>query len=129
MADYTHLNLLELDETVSDRVATIEGRFGRTSLGTEHIGLTHWRYAPNHHSVSGHRHREQEEIYVVVAGSGRMRLDDEVIEVKPWDAVRVAPATLRALEAGPDGLEFLAIGSDRPEGGDGEQVQDFWLAD
>lgn len=128
MADYTHLNLLALDETVSARVATIEGRFGRTSLGTDHVGLSHFRYAPNHHSTSGHRHREQEEVYVVVAGSGRMRLDDDIVELAQWDAVRVAPTTVRAIEAGPDGLEFLAIGSDRPEGGDGEQIAGFWPA-
>ena len=58
-----------------------------------------------------------------------MRLGDDVVELHAWDAVRVAPTTVRAIEAGPDGLEFLAIGSDRPEGGDGEQVADFWPAD
>lgn len=126
MADYTHLNLLELDETVSARVPTIEGRFGRSSLGTAHVGVSHFRYAPNHHSVSGHRHREQEELYVVLSGSGRIRLEDDVVDLKALDTVRVAPTVIRALEAGPDGLEFLAIGSDRPEGGDGEQIADFW---
>lgn len=128
MTDYTHLNLLELDETVSARVPTIEGRFGRSSLGAAHVGVSHFRYAPNHHSVSGHRHREQEELYVVLSGSGRMRLEDEVVDLKAFDTVRVAPTVVRALEAGPDGLEFLAIGSDRPEGGDGEQISDFWPA-
>jgi uncharacterized cupin superfamily protein len=123
---YTLVNLMELDESVSARVPAIEGRFGRSALGSEHVGVSHFRYAPNHHSVSGHRHREQEEVYVVLAGSGRMRLDGDVVEIGPWDVVRVAPATVRAFEAGPDGLEYLAIGSDRPEGGDGEQIAGFW---
>jgi uncharacterized cupin superfamily protein len=126
MSDYTIVNLMELDESVSARVPAIEGRFGRSSLGSEHVGVSHFRYAPNHHSASGHRHREQEEVYVVLAGSGRMRLDDEIVELAPWDTVRVAPSTVRAFEAGPDGLEYLAIGSDRPEGGDGEQIAGFW---
>jgi mannose-6-phosphate isomerase-like protein (cupin superfamily) len=74
----------------------------------------------------GHSHRQQEEVYVVVGGSGRIRLDDEIIDLRRWDAVRVAPSTVRALEAGSDGLEVLAIGSDRPEGGDGERVENWW---
>jgi mannose-6-phosphate isomerase-like protein (cupin superfamily) len=74
-----------------------------------------------------HSHREQEEAYVVVAGSGRVRLDDEIREVRQWDVVRVASATVRAFEAGPDGLELLAIGSDRPEGGDGIPAPSAWV--
>jgi mannose-6-phosphate isomerase-like protein (cupin superfamily) len=77
-------------------------------------------------SPVGHRHREQEEAYVVVSGSGRLRLDDAIIDLRPWDVVRVAPQVTRAFEGGPDGLELIAIGSDRPEGGDGERVPDFW---
>jgi len=63
---------------------------------------------------------------VVVGGSGRVKLDDEVLELRPWDAVRVAPGTVRAFEGGPDGLELLAIGSDRPEGGDGVRIDEWW---
>jgi quercetin dioxygenase-like cupin family protein len=73
-----------------------------------------------------HRHREQEEVYLVVSGSGRLLLDGEVIDVGPWDAVRVAPEVNRAFEAGPDGLEFLAIGGPKPEGGDGETGTADW---
>jgi hypothetical protein len=61
-----------------------------------------------------------------VAGSGRARLDDETVDLRQWDVVRVAPQVVRAFEGGPDGLELIAIGSDRPEGGDGEMVSDFW---
>jgi hypothetical protein len=62
----------------------------------------------------------------VVGGSGRARLDDEVVDIKRWDVVRVAPGVVRGFEGGPDGLELIAIGSDRPEGGDGEMVRDWW---
>ena len=61
-----------------------------------------------------------------IAGSGRAKLNDEVVELRQWDVLRVAPSTARAFEGGPDGLEFIAVGSDRPEGGDGERVDDFW---
>ena len=59
----------------------------------------------------GHRHKRQEELYVVVAGSGRARLDDEIVDIGPWDAIRVAPEVSRSFAAGPDGLEFLAVGA------------------
>jgi mannose-6-phosphate isomerase-like protein (cupin superfamily) len=74
----------------------------------------------------GHSHREQEEIYVVLNGSGRIKLNDEIIELRQWDTVHVAPTTVRAFEGGPDGLELLAIGSDRPEGGDGVRADNWW---
>ena len=92
MSNYTKLNLLELDDSVGDRVPEIEGRFGRTPLGSRDIGVSHFRYAAGFRSPVGHRHREQEEAYVVVAGSGRVLLDGEVVELKPWDTVRVAPS-------------------------------------
>jgi quercetin dioxygenase-like cupin family protein len=74
----------------------------------------------------GHHHREQEEAYVVISGSGRIKLDDDVRELRQWDVVRVAPEVVRAFEAGPDGLEFIAVGSSRPEEGDGVPVADWW---
>ena len=129
MPDYTIKNLKELDDVAADRPGDVEARFGRNHLDSEHLGVSFFRYGPGFRSPIGHRHREQEEAYVVVSGSGRIRLDDEVIELRQWDVVRVAPAVVRAFEGGPDGIEVIAIGSDRPEGGDGEMVQDFWAAD
>jgi mannose-6-phosphate isomerase-like protein (cupin superfamily) len=126
MSSYTKLNLLELDDSVGDRAPEIEGRFGRTPLGSRDLGVSHFRYAPGFRSSVGHRHREQEEAYVVVAGSGRIPLDGEVVELKRWDTVRVAPETVRAFEAGPDGMELIAIGGPRPEGGDGETTSADW---
>jgi quercetin dioxygenase-like cupin family protein len=126
MSNYAKVNLLELEDSVGDRAPEIEGRFGRTALGSRDLGVSHWRYAPGFRSEIGHRHREQEEAYVVVAGSGRVLVDGEPIELKQWDTVRVAPEGARAFEAGPDGLEVIAIGGPKPEGGDGEQVPAEW---
>jgi mannose-6-phosphate isomerase-like protein (cupin superfamily) len=74
----------------------------------------------------GHRHHEQEEVYVVVAGSGRAKLDDEVIEIDTWDVVRVAPAVIRSFEAGPDGMDVICIGGRKPDGPDSERHPHFW---
>jgi hypothetical protein len=90
MSNYTKLNLLELKDSVGDRAPGIEGRFGRTKLGARDIGVSYFRYAPGFRSSMGHRHREQEEAYVVVAGSGRAKLEDEIIEIGVWDVLRGA---------------------------------------
>ena len=128
MSNYTKLNLLELEDTVGDRAREIEGRFGRTALESSDIGVSHFRYAPGFRSPVGHRHREQEEAYVVVAGSGRALLDGEVVELRQWDTVRVAPETVRVFEAGPEGMDVIAIGGPKPEGGDGEIAEVEWPA-
>lgn len=127
MASYSHKNLIEdVEDSAADRGPEIEARFGRKHLDSEHLGVSYFRYGPGYKAPYGHRHREQEEAYVVVGGSGRMRLDDEIVELRRWDAIRVAPGVVRAFEGGPDGLELIAVGADRPEGGDGEMVKDFW---
>jgi quercetin dioxygenase-like cupin family protein len=126
VSDYTHTNLKQAEDSAADRGADIEARFGRKHLDSDHLGVSYFRYGASFRAPFGHRHREQEEAYVVVGGSGRMRLDEEVIALRQWDVVRVAPNVVRAFEGGPDGLELIAIGADRPEGGDGEMVQDFW---
>ena len=126
MASYTKLNLLELEDTVGDRAPEVEGRFGRRKLESRDLGVSHWRYAAGFRSPVGHRHREQEEAYVVVAGSGRLLLDGDVVELQQWDTVRVAPEVVRAFEAGPDGMDVIAVGGPKPEGGDGEQAPADW---
>jgi quercetin dioxygenase-like cupin family protein len=124
---FTIKNLMEVESSAAEAVADqMEARFGRKHLDSEHLGVSYFRYGPSFRSPVGHRHREQEEAYVVVGGSGRARLDDEVVDIKRWDVVRVAPGVVRGFEGGPDGLELIAIGSDRPEGGDGEMVRDWW---
>jgi mannose-6-phosphate isomerase-like protein (cupin superfamily) len=88
--------------------------------------VSHFRYGPNFRSPIAHRHREQEEAYVVISGSGRALLDGQIVDLKQMDLLRVAAPVVRSFEAGADGLDLIAIGSDRPEGGDGEQMPADW---
>jgi len=126
MSRYAHVNLLEVEDSVGDRVEGLEGRFGRKHLDSRDLGVSHWRYAPSLRSPFTHSHREQEEAYVVVAGSGRVLLDGDIVELRQWDVLRVAPEVERAFEAGPDGLELIAVGGPKPEGGDGVPGEARW---
>jgi mannose-6-phosphate isomerase-like protein (cupin superfamily) len=126
MSDYTIANLKAIDDSAGEHAPDLEARFARKYLDSEHLGVSYFRYGPGFRSPTGHSHREQEEAYVVVNGSGRIKLDDEIVELRQWDVVRVAPKTVRGFEGGPDGLELIAIGSDRPEGGDGVRATDWW---
>jgi mannose-6-phosphate isomerase-like protein (cupin superfamily) len=126
MSDYTLTNFTDIENRSADSGGKLEARFARTALESEHLGVTLMRYGPGHRMGFGHRHRIQEEAYVVISGSGRVRLDGEDLELKQWDVLRVAPTVARGFEAGPEGLEMIAVGSDRPEEGDGERVADFW---
>ena len=128
MSDYTKINFAEIEDSAGGRGFDVQGRFARKHLQSEHLGVSQWSYGSEVRSPVGHRHREQEEVYVVTGGSGRVKLDDEIVDLKRGDLVRVAPQVVRAFEAGPEGLELIAIGSDRPESGDGEMVEDFWKA-
>jgi mannose-6-phosphate isomerase-like protein (cupin superfamily) len=89
----------------------LEFRHGSGVLGLEKSGLSYQRIPPDYRFPIGHTHREQEEVYVVVRGSGRMKLDDEIIDIRELDVVRVSPGTWRGYEAGPDGLEILVFGA------------------
>ena len=126
MRDYTIKNFKDLDDVAAGRAEGVEGRMARRALETEQLGVSYFRYGPDVRSVTGHRHEVQEEAYVVISGSGRIKLDDAFLELKQWDVVRVAPSVVRGFEAGPDGLELIAVGGPRPEGGDGETVDDWW---
>jgi mannose-6-phosphate isomerase-like protein (cupin superfamily) len=126
MGDFTIKNLLEVEDSAQQSDADVEARFARAHMDSEHLGVSYFRFGPGFRSPFGHSHREQEEAYVVLGGSGRMRLDDEIVELRRWDLVRVAPQVVRGFEGGAKGLELLAIGSDRPEGGDGVRTQDWW---
>jgi mannose-6-phosphate isomerase-like protein (cupin superfamily) len=103
---------------------TQEARFANSDLEVEATGLSHHRLAPGKRQAFGHRHEEAEEIYVVLAGSGRVKLDDEIAEVEKLDAVRVGPGVIRAFEAGPGGLEYLAVGE--LAGEDFEMLPGWW---
>ncbi|HEU5371774.1 MAG TPA: cupin domain-containing protein [Gaiellaceae bacterium] len=127
MPDYTQLNLKEDVENASERYGLapdMEARFGRNPLALTGGGFSYQKLAPGFRSPTAHRHRTQEEVYVVIGGSGHMKVEDEVRDLRQWDAVRFAPEVARAFEAGPDGLELLAIGFG--EGGDTEMLEGFW---
>jgi quercetin dioxygenase-like cupin family protein len=126
MPGFATINLLEIEDSVGDRATGIEGRFARKYLDSRDLGISHFRYDPNLRSPMAHSHREQEEAYVVVAGSGRVLLDDECIDLRQWDVVRVAPEVVRAFEAGPDGLEVIAVGGPKPVDGDGVRATANW---
>jgi mannose-6-phosphate isomerase-like protein (cupin superfamily) len=101
-----------------------EARFAREDLDAEQTGVSHLRLKSDERSRFGHRHEEAEEIYVVLSGSGRIKLDDEIVEIEALDAIRVAPKVTRAFEAGPNGIEVLAVGARHD--GDGEIIQNWW---
>jgi uncharacterized cupin superfamily protein len=101
-----------------------EARFAGKALGCERIGLALEHVKPGRRAGTAHVHKEDEEVYVVVAGSGKVKVGDETIELKEMDAIRVAPTIARGFEAGPGGLKLIAFGTHTPE--DAELVQDFW---
>ncbi len=106
--------------------AVQEARFARTDLDAKTTGIALMRVKPDQRQSFAHRHQEAEEVYVVIGGSGRIKLDDEILDVKVMDAIRIAPGVVRSLEAGPEGLEYLAVGAHHE--GDGEILKDagFW---
>jgi quercetin dioxygenase-like cupin family protein len=126
MSHFSTVNLLEVEDSVGDRAPGIEGRFARKHMDSRDLGVSLFRYAANVRSPMAHSHREQEEAYVVVAGSGSVLLDGEVQELRQWDVVRVAPEVVRAFEAGPDGLDIIAVGGPKPEDGDGVMGVAAW---
>ena len=126
-APYTHRRLTDVRDSAPDFGLgdAQEVRFANDDLGTQRTGLTHHRLAPGQRPNFAHRHVEAEEVYVVLSGSGRLKLDDEILEVAERDAIRVAPSVTRGWEAGPDGLEILAVGARHPA--DGEAFTDWWV--
>jgi hypothetical protein len=130
MSDYTIVNLREV-ENLAPKFGLppeIEARFPKRALGCTTGAVSLQRLAPGARSAFGHRHKDQEELYVIVEGGGSMKLDDEIVPVRQWDVIRVGPETMRAMEAGPDGLELLAFGAPIAEESDGEIVPGWWDA-
>jgi mannose-6-phosphate isomerase-like protein (cupin superfamily) len=125
---YSKTNLRELEDVApkAGLAPAMEARFARGILEAERSGLSLQRIAPNERQPFGHRHHDSEEIYVITAGSGRAALGDDVVELREWDAVRVAPGTMRCFEAGPEGLEYLAFGAGAGGMADVEMEQGWW---
>ena len=124
---HTIKNLREVDDAaVKGGFSEVqEAHFATGALETEATGFSYLVVKPGLRQAFGHRHDVAEEVYVVVGGSGRIRLDDEVVEIGTLDAIRVGPEVTRKFEAGDDGLELIAFGP-RHEG-DGEAIFDFWV--
>jgi quercetin dioxygenase-like cupin family protein len=123
---YTKRNLREIEDSAVKYGFSEhqEARFPRGELGAEATGLAYLKLKSGKHEPFAHRHGEAEEIVLVLSGSGRIKLDDDVVELAPLDAVRVSPGVTRALEAGDSGLEVVVFGAHVD--GDVEMVQDFW---
>jgi len=129
MAAYTHLNLRDDVEDQAPKFGMspdLEARMARVPLELEGFGVSYQRLAPNYRLPFGHRHKNQEEVYVVVAGGGRAKLEGEIVELKQWDALRVPKDTTRGFQAGSEGMEIIAIGAPNTGPGDAEVAQDWW---
>lgn len=126
---YTIKNLRQVEDSAVKfgYSETQEARFARRDLEAEATGLSYHVVKPGKRQGFGHRHNEAEEIYVVLSGGGRVKLDDEVVDVEAYDAIRVAPQVGRAFEAGDEGLELLALGAHHGDDR-GDLLQDFWNA-
>jgi mannose-6-phosphate isomerase-like protein (cupin superfamily) len=129
MAGYTARSLKEI-ENQGVRFGLDENemqlRMAKDPLECSGCGLSYMKLGPGYRPPFGHAHKTQEEIYVLVNGSARMKLDDEIVEMTPFTAVRVSPETMRGYEAGPDGAELIVIGTPRTGGGDADTVPDWW---
>ena len=129
MGGYTKVNLrtgVENQAPKFDMPDELEARFARTAIGGETLGLSLMALDAGFRIPFGHKHPDQEEVYVVLRGSGRIKVEDEIVDVAEWDAIRIDKDTMRDVEAGPDGLEFLAFGAgDDPR--DAELAPGWWV--
>lgn len=125
-APFTHKKLTNVKDSAPEfGVGDVqEARFARKDLEAEKTGLSHVRLKPGKRSPFGHKHEQAEEVYVVISGSGRIKLDEEIVELERLDAIRVSPEVVRAFEAGPEGIEVLAVGARHD--GDGEVLPGWW---
>jgi mannose-6-phosphate isomerase-like protein (cupin superfamily) len=129
MADYTVINLKRDVEDQAPKFGyapNLESRFARIPLELSNSGLSHFKIAPGFRVPFGHKHTEQEEIYLVLEGTARVKLDDEVVELDAWDAVRIPVDVMRGMEAGPEGAEILAFGAPNTDNTDIEMQPEWW---
>lgn len=128
MSEYTHVNLKQVEDQAPrfGLAPDLEFRMARVPLELENSGVSYLRLSPNFRIPFGHSHKRQEEVYVVVGGGGRIALESEVRELALWDAVRVHKDTMRGFEAGPEGMELIAVGAPNTGPGDAETEQGWW---
>ena len=130
MSGYTKLNLREDVANSAEKFGmgdVLEAHFARDDLQATQFGLSLQLLKPNQRMPFGHDHNQQEEVYVIVGGGGRLKLDDEILEVGQWDAIRIAPEVIRNLEAGLDGLQVVAFGAPNLGLGDANQKMGWWV--
>ncbi|MEA2156836.1 MAG: hypothetical protein QOE11_2976 [Solirubrobacteraceae bacterium] len=125
---YTVVNLKDVDDLAvgAGLSPSLEARFARKALGLEHSGVTYLRMAPGFREPFAHRHETHEEAYVVLSGSMRIKLDDDVVELHAWDAIRIPGPVARCREAGPNGVEMILVGAPVSEQSDAEVLKDWW---
>ena len=124
---YTKTNVREVEDSAPkfDMPAGMQARFARSAIEGETLGLSLFRLEPGFRIPFGHKHVTQEEVYVVVRGSARVKVEDEIVELTEWDAIRFPKGTMRQMEGGPDGVEYLAFGAgDDPM--EAEMAPDWW---
>ncbi|MGH2994785.1 MAG: cupin domain-containing protein [Gaiellaceae bacterium] len=128
MTGYTIRNLKEIEDQAPKFgfAPSLEARFATVPLEFEQAGISYQRLAPSFRMPFGHKHKTQEEVYVLVSGSARVKLGDEVVELRQWDAVRVPKGTMRNFEAGPEGAEIIAFGAPHTGPGDAEMTPGWW---
>jgi uncharacterized cupin superfamily protein len=127
MSDYTKKNLKDDVANAAEEFGMadkLEARFARKALGTEQFGFSYQKLQPDFRLPFGHVHKEQEEAYVVLEGSGRIKVEDEIVDLRQWDVVRIPAGVTRAFEAGSDGLAYLAIGGNPT--GDADMIENWW---
>ena len=129
MPGYTIGNLKEVEDQAPKFGLSpgLEARFAREPLDCEKLAISYQRLAPNFRAPFGHSHTQQEEIYVLLSGTARIKLGDEVHELEQWDAVRVSPETIRCFEAGPEGAEIIAVGAPNTGPADAEVTPGWWV--
>ena len=129
MAGYTKLNLKDDVEDQAPKFGLggkLEARMARVPLELEHSGVSYQRLSPNFRVPFGHAQKTQEEVYVLVSGSLRANVAGEILELRPFDALRVSNETIRSFEAGPEGAELIAIGAPSTGPGDADVHEDWW---
>ena len=127
MSGYTKKSLREVENQAPKfgMPAELDARFARSAIDGKTLGLSLMKLAPGFRIPFGHKHAGQEEVYVVVRGSGRVKVEDEVVELGEWDAIRFDKDTMRQVEAGPEGVEYVAFGAGE-DPRDAEMAPNWW---
>jgi mannose-6-phosphate isomerase-like protein (cupin superfamily) len=129
MSGYTVQNLKEVENQgvhFGLDPNDMELRMAKDPLECANAGISYLKLGPGYRAPFGHTHKTQEEIYILISGSARVKLNDDVIDMKPFTAVRIAQETMRSYEGGPDGAEIIAIGAPKTGPGDGDTVPGWW---